>query len=341
MKLSDFDFDLPRDRIALRPARPRDASRLLLVGEGLGQRNMSDLPHELEAGDLLILNDTRVLPVRLTGNSGGREVEVTLIAPEDVCWSAFAKPAKPLRPGDQIDFAPGFSARVVEKRIAGDVLLDFGCDTAEVLRRLDDIGRMPLPPYMAREADERDRTDYQTTYARAPGAIAAPTAGLHFTPELFSALDARGIRHCTVTLHVGAATFLPVRGDDIQNHILAPEWGEIGDGAVAAYNETRAAGGRIVAVGTTSLRLLESAAGDDGTLAAFRGDTTLFVTPGYRFRTADFLLTNFHLPRSTLFMLVCAFAGTSRMKHAYAQAVAEGFRFYSYGDACLLERAAA
>lgn len=338
MKVSDFDFDLPRDRIALRPARPRDAARLLHVGAARREHTVSDLPHILKAGDLLVLNDTRVLPVRLSGRRGDHAVEVTLIAPDDTAWRALAKPAKRLQTGDRLDFAPGFAARVIAKRARGEVVLDFASDSAAVLRRLDDTGQMPLPPYIRRAADQQDRADYQTTFARHAGAIAAPTAGLHFTPELFKALNARGIGHCTITLHVGAATFLPIRGDDTTDHTLEPEWGEVGEAAAAAINRARTAGGRIVAVGTTSLRLLESAAAEDGVILPFRGDTTLFITPGYYFRTADALLTNFHLPRSTLFMLVCAFAGTERMKSAYAHAVAAGFRFYSYGDASLLER---
>ena len=338
MKVSDFDFELPRDRIALRPVRPRDAARLLLVGAELSQRTVAELPQILDPGDLLVLNDTRVLPVRLNGRRGDHTVEVTLIAPDDAAWRAFARPAKRLRPGDRVEFAPGLAAQVIAKLGRGEVVLDFGRDSAAVMRGLDDAGQMPLPPYIRRAADEHDRTDYQTTFARHPGAIAAPTAGLHFTPELFAALDARGIDVCTLTLHVGAATFLPIRGDDTRDHTLEPEWGEVSDEAAAAFNKVRAAGGRIVAVGTTSLRLLESAASERGTLERYRGETTLFITPGYRFRTADMLLTNFHLPRSTLFMLVCAFAGTKRMKHAYAHAVAAGFRFYSYGDASLLHR---
>lgn len=340
MKVSDFDFELPGDRIALRPAGPRDAARLLYISKTIDERIVAELPEILRPGDLLVLNDTRVLPVRLNGRCGDHAVEITLIAPDEGAWRAFAKPAKRLRSGDRVEFAPELTAQVVAKRSRGEVVLDFGIEPDAVTRRLEDSGGMPLPPYIRRTADERDRTDYQTMFARRPGAIAAPTAGLHFTPELFAALDAREIGNCTVTLHVGAATFLPIRGDDINDHILEAEWGEVGEAAAAALNEARAAGGRIVAVGTTSLRLLESAVSPDGTVRPFRGDTTLFITPGYRFCTADLLMTNFHLPRSTLFMLVCAFAGTERMKRAYAHAVGAGFRFCSYGDASLLDRAA-
>ncbi len=338
-KVDDFDFDLPRELIALRPARPRDSARLLVLDGGFRDRTVRDLPALLEPGDLLVLNDTRVLPSRLRGRRGEAKVEVTLLRPiASGVWTALARPARKLRPGDRIEFAAGLSAEVSEKGEAGEVTLAFGGQ--DVLAALEAHGEMPLPPYIegARPADGADREDYQTTFAVAPGAVAAPTAGLHFTPELLQALDARGVRRCTVTLHVGAGTFLPVKTEYVRDHRMHAEWGRIGESAAALINETRETGGRVVAAGSTSLRLLESAAADTGRVSPFEGDTSIFITPGYRFKVADLMLTNFHLPRSTLFMLVCAFSGTERMAAAYEHAKTAGYRFYSYGDACLLHR---
>ena len=340
MRVDDFDFDLPKELIAARPARPRDSARMLHIGTGLADNKVSDLPDILRAGDLLVLNDTRVIPARLRGRRGEAKVEVTLHMRAGEGWRAFARPAKRLRPGDRIDFTAGLAAKVVEKGAAGEVTLDFGLDAATFLQSLASVGEMPLPPYIPRTAgaDDTDTTDYQTIYAARDGAVAAPTAGLHFTEGLFRALDARGVARTTVTLHVGAGTFLPVKADRVEDHLMHAEYGEVTEEACAAISAAKSAGGRVVAVGTTSLRLLEAAAGS-GEVAPFGGETDIFITPGYRFRTADMLLTNFHLPRSTLFMLVCAFAGTDAMKAAYAHAIAAGYRFYSYGDACLLERA--
>lgn len=343
MNVADFDFDLPRELIAERPAVPRDAARLLHVGRTLDDLSMRELPSLLAPGDILVFNDTRVIPARLKGRKGEGGVEVTLherLAPD--LWNAFARPAKKLKPGDDIRFAEGFAAEVAAKGEAGEVTLRFSLSGDALAAALQTFGIMPLPPYIKRDggADERDRSDYQTIFAREQGAVAAPTAGLHFTPDLLAALDARGVRRAPVTLHVGAGTFLPVKVDDTKDHKMHSERGTISPETAAAVNAAKAAGGRVVAVGTTSLRLLESAAGDDGALRPFDGATDIFITPGYRFRIVDVLLTNFHLPRSTLFMLVAAFAGLERMKDAYAHAIGGGYRFYSYGDACLLHRSA-
>lgn len=342
MKVDLFDFELPRDRIAVHPVRPRDAARLLVVRrDRLEDRVVRDLPDLLRPGDLLVVNDTRVIPARLSGRRGEANVEVTLhkhVGPGR--WAAFARPAKRLRAGDRVAFEDGFVAEVAIKGAEGEVTLDFGCDDAALMAALDRIGGMPLPPYIPRDApDQADRSDYQTIFADEAGAVAAPTAGLHFTDRLLAALEARGIRRAVVTLHVGAGTFLPVKAEDTRDHRMHAEWGRVTKEAAAAINAARIAGGRIVAVGTTALRLIESAADPDGHMRAFAGETDIFIVPGHRFRTVDLLLTNFHLPRSTLFMLVCAFAGIERMKSAYALAIEAGYRFYSYGDACLLERA--
>jgi S-adenosylmethionine:tRNA ribosyltransferase-isomerase len=337
MKTSLFDFDLPRDRIAQAPAEPRDAARLLMVGDALADRGMRDLPGLLRPGDALVVNDTRVIPARLTGRRGTAKIEVTLHRRRDGdAWLAFARPARRLREGDRIEFAHGLSAEVTEKREAGEIALRLIAE--DVAAALERAGAMPLPPYIERKSGpaDADRRDYQTVYAAHPGAVAAPTAGLHFTEALLAAVEAAGIALHRVTLHVGAGTFLPVKAEDTADHRMHSEWGRVDAGTAAALNAARAAGGRIVAAGTTALRLLESAADEDGTLRPFEGDTDIFITPGYRFRAVDVLLTNFHLPRSTLFMLVAAFAGLDRMKAAYAHAVAAGYRFYSYGDACLL-----
>jgi S-adenosylmethionine:tRNA ribosyltransferase-isomerase len=340
MRAEDFDFDLPSEAIAQRPARPRDAARLLVVGERLDHTRVCDLPRILRPGDLLVVNDTKVMPTRLFGRRGDVAIEATLIselAPGR--WQALARPSRRLKPADRIVFAPGFAAEVAAKGEDGNMLLAFDCGGDDFWLRLDAYGAAPLPPYIRRQAgDQQDREDYQTIFARKPGAVAAPTAGLHFTPELLAALDAVGIRRTSVTLHVGAGTFLPVKTERVEDHAMHAEKGEVTTEAAAAIMMARRGGGRVVAVGTTALRLLETAADDEGRVAPWRGETALFVTPGYRFKTVDLLLTNFHLPRSTLFMLVCAFAGTERMRAAYGHAIRSGYRFYSYGDACLLER---
>ena len=341
MRVDEFDFELPRELIAEHPASPRDAARLLHVArDRLDDRIVRELPALLRAGDLLIVNDTRVIPARLRGRIGMGGIEVTLHKRLDPStWLAFARPAKKLKPGVRIEFGDGLQAETIEKREAGEVALCFTASGEALMQALEGQGEMPLPPYIRREhAEAADRADYQTLFARAPGAVAAPTAGLHFTPDLLAALDAKGIGRASVTLHVGAGTFLPVKVDDTDDHRMHSEWGSIPQATLEAIAQARAAGGRIVAVGTTSLRLLESAAREDGSVGAFEGETDIFITPGYRFRAVDLLLTNFHLPRSTLFMLVCAFAGMARMRAAYEHAKASGYRFYSYGDACLLER---
>lgn len=342
MDVDLFDFELPRELIAARPVTPRDAARLLHVAaHALDDRHVRDLPGLLQPGDVLVSNDTRVIPARLFGKRGDAGVEVTLherVALDS--WKAFARPAKKLRLGDVVHFGDGFSATVAEKGEAGEVTLGFDRAGDALMLALEAHGRMPLPPYIRKgEADEADRADYQTVFARHKGAVAAPTAGLHFTPELLAALDARGVSRLTVTLHVGAGTFLPVKVDDTRDHKMHSERGVVSAEVADAVNAAKAAGGRVVAVGTTSLRLLESATGEDGVLRPFDAATDIFITPGYRFRLVDVLMTNFHLPRSTLFMLVSAFAGLERMKAAYEHAKASGYRFYSYGDACLLEKA--
>ena len=346
MDVSQFDFDLPRERIATRPARPRDTARMLEVtSDTWRDLSVSDLPRCLRAGDLLVFNDTKVLPARLEGRReaerGTASVEITLNRAEQPgIWSAFAKPAKRLRVGDRVRFAE-LEAEVLERRTAGEVVFRFaGGDTA-LFASLERAGEIPLPPYMGRKADEADRIDYQTMFARAPGAVAAPTAALHFTPRLLDALAGADVGRTFVTLHVGAGTFLPVTADNTDAPHMHKEWGEVPAVTADAINATRGAGGRVVAVGTTALRMIESASDETGRLAPFRGDTDLFITPGYRFKAVDLLLTNFHLPRSTLFMLVSAFAGLDRMQQAYAHAALAGYRFYSYGDATLLHRAAA
>jgi S-adenosylmethionine:tRNA ribosyltransferase-isomerase len=341
MRVEAFDFTLPAERIAQRPVEPRDASRLLRVtAEGLADHHMLDLPELLSPGDLLVFNDTRVVPARLSGQRGEARVSITLhqaLGPE--CWRVFAKPGKRLRLGDRVDFAPGFSAEVIEKRPEGDITLRFEPGGPALLAALHRHGTMPLPPYIrGGVADDRDQADYQTLFARAEGAVAAPTAALHFTPRLMAALAERGIDTALLTLHVGAGTFLPVKVEDTEDHVMHEEIGILTEAVAEKVNRTRQAGGRIVAVGTTSLRLLETASREDGTLQPFTGPTALFITPGYRFKIVDRLLSNFHLPRSTLFMLVAALAGLDRMKAAYEHAKAAEYRFYSYGDCCLIDR---
>lgn len=354
LRVELFDFELPEERIALRPASPRDAARLLVVRPGealLEDRGVRDLPALLEPGDIMVFNDTKVIPARLEGRrireeGAGADVEVLLIERLDESrWRALARPAKRLKPGDILRF--GSEGRIcfldmldatVEARAEGEVTLAFAFSGAYLDQAIAERGNVPLPPYIAgrRATDEQDREDYQTVFARRDGAVAAPTAGLHFTDRLLGELADRGIGCAFVTLHVGAGTFLPVKADDTTDHRMHAEWGEIAPDTARKINAARAAGGRIVAVGTTALRLLETAAGKDGEIFPFSGLTDIFVTPGYRFRAVDALVTNFHLPRSTLFMLVSAFSGLDTMKRAYAQAIAQNYRFYSYGDACLL-----
>ena len=339
MRVADFDFDLPPERIALRPARPRDSARLLSVAGGeISDRAMLDLPALLEPGDVLVFNDTRVIPAQLEGRRGEARIGATLHKREGPReWQAFLRNARRARIGDVIDFGAGVAASVAGKSGDGQVLLHFhGEDPVELL--LERAGRMPLPPYIAarRPADAADRDDYQTMFATEDGAVAAPTAALHFTERLIAALDKRGVKRETLTLHVGAGTFLPVKVDDTADHKMHSEWGRIDAATAARLNTARAAGGRLIAVGTTSLRLLESAADDDGHIQAFEGDTAIFITPGYRFKAVAGLVTNFHLPRSTLFMLVSALMRLDVMKRAYAHAIAEKYRFYSYGDSSLL-----
>jgi S-adenosylmethionine:tRNA ribosyltransferase-isomerase len=351
MRVDEFDFELPEDRIALHPANPRDSARLLQVaGDGFHDRVVSDLPTLLRPGDLLVLNDTRVIPAQLAGTraarSGGEAVgvDVTLLKRLSdhggARWRAFARPAKRLRPGDVISFADGFEAEV-EERDEAEATLRFNAGGAHFDRLLAAHGAPPLPPYIARKRalTDEDATAYQTIYAQEAGSVAAPTAGLHFTPDLFARLRAAGVETETITLHVGAGTFLPVTAEDVRDHKMHAEWGEITADQADRINAARARGGRVIAVGTTSLRLLESAADGAGVVHPFEAETSIFITPGYRFKAIDALMTNFHLPRSTLFMLVCAFAGTQTMKRAYAYAIDKSYRFYSYGDACLLERA--
>ncbi|RFC65159.1 tRNA preQ1(34) S-adenosylmethionine ribosyltransferase-isomerase QueA [Fulvimarina endophytica] len=355
MKVDLFDFELPPERIALRPASPRESARLLEVrADGLSDRTIADLPDLLNPGDILVFNDTRVIPAQLVGmrtREGNREGEGTARIDTTLHmrlagdrWAAFVRPAKRVKPGDSIVFSRGeaepLRAEVSERGEAGEAVLVFERSGPDLDAAIAAVGHVPLPPYIAakRGEDEQDRTDYQTIYAKDPGAVAAPTAGLHFTETLLETLRKRGIETAFLTLHVGAGTFLPVKADDTSDHRMHAEIGHIDRATADRLNAVRNAGGRIVAVGTTSLRLLESAAGEDGIIAPFSGATDIFITPGYRFRAIDRLLTNFHLPRSTLFMLVSALSGTKRMHAAYAHAIASGYRFYSYGDACLLDR---
>jgi S-adenosylmethionine:tRNA ribosyltransferase-isomerase len=339
---SDFDFDLPNERIAAAPCAPRDHARLLHVTtEGLLDRHVFDLPSLLRSDDLLVLNDTKVIPARLYGLRGAVKIEVLLHQNHgNGSWSAFARPGKRLKIGDEIVFAENFAAHVLEKREGGEVLLKFATTDADLFALLQKYGHVPLPPYIKRpEGDtQADKTSYQTIYAQHEGAVAAPTAGLHFTPELFDALDAKGIKRVYLTLHVGAGTFLPVKAEHIKDHAMHSEWGEISAEAAAKINAAKKAGRRIVSVGTTPLRLMETVADDEGLVRPFTGETSIFIFPGYRFKCVDCLMTNFHLPKSTLFMLVSAFAGLNRMKEAYAHAIAENYRFFSYGDSSLLEK---
>jgi S-adenosylmethionine:tRNA ribosyltransferase-isomerase len=349
VRVSEFDFSLPDDLIALRPVSPRDSARLLIVHEGataFEEARVRDLPSLLTAGDLCVFNDTKVIPAQLfgvrpaRGASAEAAIEVTLHKRQGADrWAAFAKPGRKLQVGDVVRFGAALAGTVEAKNDGGEVVLRFDRAGADLDRAIAEVGVTPLPPYIAgrRPADERDEADYQTIFAAREGAVAAPTAGLHFTPDLLAGLDARGVRRAGVTLHVGAGTFLPVKADDTGDHVMHAEWGEVSGATADAIN----AAARVGCIGTTSLRIVESAAGDDGQVRAFAGDTRIFITPGYRFKAVDVLLTNFHLPRSTLFMLVSAFCGIETMRAAYAHAIAARFRFYSYGDACLLIRKAA
>jgi S-adenosylmethionine:tRNA ribosyltransferase-isomerase len=360
MRADLFDFNLPADRIALRPAEPRDAARLLVI-RPQGPKVLEDstilgLPSYLGPGDILAVNDTRVIQARLRGvrrrGEAAANVEVTLLKREgEAVWRAMARPAKRLKKGDVIRFArPSapegtggtLNAEILQTGGEGEVLLAFELSGVMLDKAIEHLGQMPLPPYIAsrRLADARDKQDYQTLFAQRPGAIAAPTASLHFTPRLIEALHARGVSIQQVTLHVGAGTFLPVKVEETADHKMHAEWGEVTQEAADALNRARASGGRIIAAGTTSLRILESAARQNGSIAPFAGETSLFITPGYKFKAVDILLTNFHLPRSTLFMLTAAFSGLETMRGAYAHAIAQNYRFYSYGDACLLFPAA-
>jgi S-adenosylmethionine:tRNA ribosyltransferase-isomerase len=355
VRVDDFDYSLPEDLIALRPVRPRDGARLLVVQPAadppFADRRIVDLPALLSPGDALVFNDTKVIPAELKGtrerDGASAHISVTLTGRLDASrWAALARPAKRLKAGDRILFGDDegvclvgtLSATVEERGFEGEVTLAFDFSDASLDEAIEHLGAMPLPPYIAsrRATDAKDRVDYQTTFAREEGAVAAPTAGLHFTLALMNALEARGISLHFVTLHVGPGTFLPVRSTDTRGHVMHAETGTISADTTAALNAVKARGGRIVAVGTTSLRLLESATDAKRTLTPFFGATNLFITPGYRFRFVDRLVTNFHLPRSTLFMLVAAFSGLDRMQRAYAHAIAQRYRFYSYGDACLL-----
>ncbi|CCF19518.1 S-adenosylmethionine:tRNA ribosyltransferase-isomerase [Pseudorhizobium banfieldiae] len=358
MRVDLFDFDLPEENIALRPASPRDAARMLVVRPGgtpvISDRAVRDLPSLLREGDALVFNDTRVIPAQLEGQrvrEGGSELPVSATlhmraGPER--WKAFARPGKRIKVGDRILFGHSgdacllgtLNATVEAKGEGGEITLLFDLSGPALDEAIMTVGHIPLPPYIAdkRPEDERDREDYQTIYAREQGAVAAPTAGLHFTPELFAALGEAGIERHFVTLHVGAGTFLPVKADDTSEHRMHAEIGHVSSDTAERLNAVRKRGGRIVSVGTTSLRLLESATAEDGTINPWSGSTDIFITPGYRFRAVDILMTNFHLPKSTLFMLVSAFSGLETMRGAYEHAIGTGYRFYSYGDASLLFR---
>lgn len=358
MRVDLFDFALPEENIALRPVEPRDSARLLVVNPGnqtpFGDHHVHDLVTFLKSGDAIVFNDTKVIPAQLEGirlRDGAERTPVSCTLHMRTGanrWKAFARPAKRIKAGDRIEFGEGgetcllgtLAATVAEKGEAGEIDLAFDFSGPDLDQAIADVGHIPLPPYIAakRHEDERDRLDYQTIYAREEGAVAAPTAGLHFTPDLFAALDAAGIERHFVTLHVGAGTFLPVKADDTADHKMHEEIGHVSAATAARLNDVKARGGRVVCVGTTSLRLLESAAGEDGAVQPWSGATGIFITPGYRFKFVDILMTNFHLPRSTLFMLVSAFSGTDIMRSAYEHAIATGYRFYSYGDASLLFR---
>jgi S-adenosylmethionine:tRNA ribosyltransferase-isomerase len=344
MRVDLFDFDLPEDRIALRPAVPRDSAKMLVVqpGEELQDRCVLDLADFLTPNDIIVFNDTKVIPAQLYGMRGDMHVECNLHKRESpVVWKAFAKKTKRMKVGDRIVFGEGrLSAQIEAVGEGGELTLSFDVRPGELEPLLAEVGMMPLPPYIAskRGIDEKDASDYQTMFARKEGAVAAPTASLHFTESMLEKIRAKGIETATLTLHVGAGTFLPVKADDTADHKMHAEWGEISPATTEKLNAVKKRGGRIVAVGTTALRLLESAADETGEIQPFAGDTAIFITPGYKFRAVDVLMTNFHLPKSTLFMLVSAFAGLETMQRAYRHAIESGYRFYSYGDSSLLFR---
>lgn len=341
MRVDDFHFKLPTDRIAARPVVPRDAARLLHVKpDRVCDLSVLDLPDLLNEGDVLVFNDTRVIPARLYGTRGTTPIEVLLhraVSANE--WLALARPAKKLKVGDRLDFAKSFSASVLGRTDDGSVRLNFNLSGQALSAALEAHGHLPLPPYMGRDDDAQDATDYQTMFADEEGAVAAPTAGLHFTPRLMERLAAKGVQMELLTLHVGIGTFQPVKVENTDDHVMHSEWARLKDDVAARLTAAKTDGRRIVAVGTTSLRTLESAGDERGVIHPFMGDTDIFIVPGYRFKAVDALLTNFHLPKSTLFMLVSAFSGLERMRTAYAHAVESNYRFYSYGDACLLERA--
>ena len=342
MRVDQFDFELPKELIALRPATSRDGARLLVVdGPHLKHKMVSELPDFINSGDLMIFNDTRVIPARLFGKRREAKIEITLhMNMADGVWKAFAKPAKKLKPGDIIDFGSGLDANVNDKGDAGEITVKFNKSGVALQSALSEVGIMPLPPYIAsqRPVDERDQSDYQTIYSKNDGAVAAPTAGLHFTENLQNQLSNQGVSFGYVTLHVGAGTFLPVKVDDTKDHKMHSEFGIIDAPTAALINETRERGNKVVAVGTTSLRLLEAATDEEGVTHPYSDATDIFITPGYKFRAVDVLMTNFHLPKSTLYMLVSAFAGFDNMRNAYHKAIEEGYRFYSYGDSSVLFR---
>lgn len=347
MKVDQFDFELPKKLIAIRPAPSRDGARLLVVdgnsldGNIIDDKQVTDLPDFINSGDLMIFNDTRVIPARLSGKRRDAKMELTLhMNMSGGVWKAFAKPAKKLKVDDVINFKSGLDAIVLEKGDAGEVTIQFNKADDELRHALNEAGVMPLPPYIAsqRPVDDRDLEDYQTIYSKHDGAVAAPTAGLHFTESLQNTLKDKGVNAAYVTLHVGAGTFLPVKVDDTNDHKMHSEYGEISSDVADLINDTHKRGNKVIAVGTTSLRLLESATDEDGITGAFAAATDIFITPGYKFRSVDMLMTNFHLPKSTLFMLVSAFAGFENMKAAYNHAIQDGYRFYSYGDSSILMR---
>jgi len=353
LKTSLFNFELPESLIATEPANPRDAARMLVISDAFEDKLIADLPSFLRPGDVVVFNDTRVIPARLFGKRGEAGVEIllhkNLTSPSPLVgeggergylWQCFARPSKKIKSGDRVFFAENFHAEVIRKLPGGEVLLQFNCTGSVMRAHLERHGHMPLPPYIEKKryADESDKSRYQTVYAKHEGSVAAPTAGLHFTDKLLSAIDAAGATRAHVTLHVGGGTFLPVKTEDTDDHIMHSEFATITPETADLINREKANGGRVIAVGTTSLRTLESAVDEGGTLNAFSSETDIFITPGYRFKIVDMLLTNFHLPRSTLFMLVSAFCGLEKMQAAYAHAITSNYRFYSYGDACLLYR---
>ncbi len=344
MQLTDFDYHLPPELIAETPAEPRDSARLLHVSDTIEDLHVTDLPGLLRAGDLMVFNNSKVIPARLYGHREGFTGKIEILLHknrEGSIWEAWAKPARSLKPGTIMVFADDFTARVTAKTEEGFVHLDFELPQSELFAKLHEHGLPPLPPYIRRETEEKDTQTYQTVYAKDEGSVAAPTAGLHFTDELLERIDAAGVTRAFVTLHVGAGTFKPVTAEHIHDHVMHYEWGEVSSETATLINETKAKGGRVITVGTTSTRLLETATGDNGVTKAFCGDTNLFITPGYKFKCVDAMMTNFHLAKSTLFMLVSSLMGLDRMQRAYAHAIKEKYRFYSYGDTCFLEPSAA